>query len=572
MDFAARWGCNRQAGEKLLKATWVGGAVLAVIAIALALFFGLSGGQEELAETPQSDGSTDAETQIVVEESGVEEPLAEEVAVEEPVVEDVASEEPATEEAAVAAETEDDGTGDAAASDDADTGVAAASDDADTETPTTSAAEYDIVRVEPDGETVIAGRATPGSVIKLSLDGNIVGETVVDASGGFVALLSLGTSDDPRVLTLTEILEDGTELVAEGSLILAPSPRVALADTGDSAATDTGTEGTNSENDAVADETDAETDAVADATDAETDAVADATDAETDAVDDATDAETDAVDDATDAETNAVADATDAETNAVADATDAETDKTGDTSGEDVASSDAIETDDTTEANSTGEESTASNAASGETGDDTTTAAEAAPEISETQPTPTAPSAPTVLLADSEGVRVLQSGGDVPQVLSNVSIDAISYDSEGEVALSGRSTGQSTVRVYLNNRPILETDIGDDGQWRADLPEVDTGTYTLRVDEIDASGTVVSRAETPFRREPVEAIRSLDTTGATERAPVVLITVQPGNTLWGIARQKYGEGILYVRVFEANIDRIRDPDLIYPGQIFTVPD
>ena len=45
-----------------------------------------------------------------------------------------------------------------------------------------------------------------------------------------------------------------------------------------------------------------------------------------------------------------------------------------------------------------------------------------------------------------------------------------------------------------------------------------------------------------------------------------LITVQPGNTLWGIAREKYGEGILYVRVFEANTDRIRDPDLIYPGQ------
>lgn len=53
---------------------------------------------------------------------------------------------------------------------------------------------------------------------------------------------------------------------------------------------------------------------------------------------------------------------------------------------------------------------------------------------------------------------------------------------------------------------------------------------------------------------------------------MALITVQPGNTLWGIARDKYGEGLLYVRVFEANATRIRDPDLIYPGQIFTVPD
>ena len=54
--------------------------------------------------------------------------------------------------------------------------------------------------------------------------------------------------------------------------------------------------------------------------------------------------------------------------------------------------------------------------------------------------------------------------------------------------------------------------------------------------------------------------------------PVRAVTVQPGNTLWAIARDAYGDGILYVRVFEANRGLIRDPDLIYPGQIFTVPE
>ena len=188
---------------------------------------------------------------------------------------------------------------------------------------------------------------------------------------------------------------------------------------------------------------------------------------------------------------------------------------------------------------------------------------------------PAAPSAPTVLIADEEGVRVVQSSGDQPEAMANVSIDAITYDTEGEVALSGRSTGASTVRVYIDNQPLISTDIAADGQWRVGLPDVDTGTYTLRVDELNAEGTVVSRAETPFRREPVEAIQSLTAerrTADAELAPVSLITVQPGNTLWGIATEKYGDGFLYVRVFEANTDRIRDPDLIYPGQIFSVPD
>ena len=48
--------------------------------------------------------------------------------------------------------------------------------------------------------------------------------------------------------------------------------------------------------------------------------------------------------------------------------------------------------------------------------------------------------------------------------------------------------------------------------------------------------------------------------------------MQPGNTLWGIARKEWGDGILYVRVWEANKDRIRNPDLIYPGQVFDMPD
>ena len=49
-------------------------------------------------------------------------------------------------------------------------------------------------------------------------------------------------------------------------------------------------------------------------------------------------------------------------------------------------------------------------------------------------------------------------------------------------------------------------------------------------------------------------------------------TVQPGATLWAIAEERYGAGILYVTVFEANRDRIRNPDLIYPGQVFILPE
>jgi nucleoid-associated protein YgaU len=50
-----------------------------------------------------------------------------------------------------------------------------------------------------------------------------------------------------------------------------------------------------------------------------------------------------------------------------------------------------------------------------------------------------------------------------------------------------------------------------------------------------------------------------------------IITVQPGYTLWGIARDAYGDGVQFVKVFEANRAQIRNPDLIYPGQVFALP-
>ncbi|KZY35072.1 hypothetical protein A3731_02625 [Roseovarius sp. HI0049] len=195
-------------------------------------------------------------------------------------------------------------------------------------------------------------------------------------------------------------------------------------------------------------------------------------------------------------------------------------------------------------------------------------------DIGTSAPEPAAPADPepasqAVLRSDATGVSVIQppSPDDTaPEVMSTVALDAITYNDAGEVELTGRATGDGFVRVYLDNTPITTSRISEDGNWRSELPEVDTGVYTLRIDEVDEDGNVLSRVETPFKREDQELLGTRDT-----NRKIQAITVQPGNTLWAISRDKYGEGVLYVRIFQANRDRIRDPDLIYPGQVFTVP-
>lgn len=200
-----------------------------------------------------------------------------------------------------------------------------------------------------------------------------------------------------------------------------------------------------------------------------------------------------------------------------------------------------------------------------------------APEA-EKPPAPAAhePPAQAVLRSDAEGVEILQPPAPreaAPEVMSSVALDAITYSDAGEVQLAGRARGKGFVRIYLDNAPVTTSRIRDGGIWRTDLPEVDTGVYTLRIDEVAQDGTVLSRVETPFKRESVAVLSArADPQDVTGRTRVTAVTVQPGSTLWAISRAAYGRGMLYVRVFEANRDRIRDPDLIYPGQVFTLPE
>ncbi len=187
----------------------------------------------------------------------------------------------------------------------------------------------------------------------------------------------------------------------------------------------------------------------------------------------------------------------------------------------------------------------------------------------------TPPAPPTVLQTDADGVRVVQGGPVLtsPEAGANVALDAITYDPEGEVQLSGRAIGDGSVQVYLDNEPLTTSPVTEGGDWRIDLPEVETGVYTLRIDEVDETGTVVSRIETPFKREEAQDVAAaLSEETAVDGFQVALRTVQPGATLWAIAEENLGSGIFYVEVFEANADLIRDPDLIYPGQIFRIPE
>ena len=47
--------------------------------------------------------------------------------------------------------------------------------------------------------------------------------------------------------------------------------------------------------------------------------------------------------------------------------------------------------------------------------------------------------------------------------------------------------------------------------------------------------------------------------------------VSRGDNLWRISQRVYGKGLRYTVIYGANQEQIRNPDLIYPGQVFVLP-
>ncbi|MCG7622441.1 LysM peptidoglycan-binding domain-containing protein [Epibacterium sp. Ofav1-8] len=198
------------------------------------------------------------------------------------------------------------------------------------------------------------------------------------------------------------------------------------------------------------------------------------------------------------------------------------------------------------------------------------------PVETDPEPAPQPDVSVAVLRAGRDGVTLVRPASPVaPALLDKVALDTIGYTDAGEVQLAGRARPDALVRVYLDNSPVADIPTRADGRWSGSLTAIAPGIYTLRLDEIDpVEGNVLSRLETPFKREAPEVLQPALAAQSEAGGPapaIAAVTVQKGDTLWAISQERYGSGFLYVRVFEANKDDIRDPDLIYPGQIFTLP-
>lgn len=201
------------------------------------------------------------------------------------------------------------------------------------------------------------------------------------------------------------------------------------------------------------------------------------------------------------------------------------------------------------------------------------------------------PDKPTVVLS--------QPGSAKPGAASAVVVEAVEVDAGGKFHVSGQARPNTAVRLYLNDAPVASVTSGADGRFAVTINEgVRPGSYRVRLDEVEAnSGKVSARAEVPFNVPDKVVTGSVAEAAASKRSEsggpqlaaaggtgvsggssstvvvprISTTTVSRGDSLWRLSQLTYGAGTRYAVIYKANKEQIRNPNMIYPGQILVMP-
>jgi hypothetical protein len=204
-------------------------------------------------------------------------------------------------------------------------------------------------------------------------------------------------------------------------------------------------------------------------------------------------------------------------------------------------------------------------------------------------------------------------------VAQPVAVELVDAEPGGKLSISGHSSPGAALRLYVNNGYLASSKAAADGSFAFTInkaadgsfaftinKDVGPGTHHARLDEVvSKSGAVRSRAEVPFdvpeakaaaaavaatadHTGGVQVAKHDDTAGASAAgAPggpasegtsfaavpkIATTVVVRGDSLWRISRATYGAGERYTLIFGANHAQIRNPNRIYPGQVFVLPD
>ena len=183
-----------------------------------------------------------------------------------------------------------------------------------------------------------------------------------------------------------------------------------------------------------------------------------------------------------------------------------------------------------------------------------------------------------------------------------VAVEAVEVDGQ-KIFLAGSAAPGRTVRARVDDKTLGQAKASEDGRFLIEgQGDIAVGDHTVKADLLDPhGGAVIATTSVPFARDSEDGFAAVAPTSAgaspaeasasagggsvnqpetggdlpkvdpTLRSVHGAVIIRRGDTLWRISQRVYGHGIRYSTIYLANASQIRDPDRIWPGQVFSVP-
>ncbi len=140
-------------------------------------------------------------------------------------------------------------------------------------------------------------------------------------------------------------------------------------------------------------------------------------------------------------------------------------------------------------------------------------------------------------------------------------VKTIFFNENGFVSIQGEVNFGKRIELYINKK-IMKTIKIENSKWQYNSDKIiDYGLHDLLVVLKSDKDEILDKITLPFMRVEMPY----------NDVPENFILIKPGDMLWTIAYRLYGDPFKYIQIFEENKDQITNPDLIFPGQLFSIP-
>ncbi|MGB2439672.1 MAG: LysM peptidoglycan-binding domain-containing protein [Candidatus Puniceispirillaceae bacterium] len=143
-------------------------------------------------------------------------------------------------------------------------------------------------------------------------------------------------------------------------------------------------------------------------------------------------------------------------------------------------------------------------------------------------------------------------------------IGTLSWSAKNILQIKGKSNGGAAVTGSFAGQSFADVSLDEQGNWstKISVPATQSGMALIQANLLDVDNSLILSTQVDVDLAQLDV--GLD---GSE-----MVIIRKGDVLWRIAYRTYGSGIRYLDILKRNARQINNPDLIYPAQVFALPD